>query len=227
MFTETDLEIGSEFASTMQQLSAEAQRPPAHSQKSADAGELNEVLPELRALNGRMRALEIALEKTSQAPGLFERLGRVDEQLAAMRKVDSVNQRLFDSLHEELIQYRDNFLRESLQKPFIRDLVGLFDDLTGLLSQLPPAEAAQDGENGRASANLENAIHSLVEILHRLEVNRIAPIEKVDLTLHRVVSYQPTNVAAEEGRIVTRVKPGFQWRDQILRPEEVVALRFS
>ncbi len=47
----------------------------------------------------------------------------MDEQLAAIRSTESVNQRLFDSLHDELLKYRDNFLHESLQKPFIHDLV--------------------------------------------------------------------------------------------------------
>ena len=73
----------------------------------------------------------------------------------ALRKTESVNQRLFNSLHQELISYRDNFLRESLQKPFIRDLVVLFDDLNSLAAQLekaagtgkkPGAVAAMVGE---------------------------------------------------------------------------------
>ena len=50
--------------------------------------------------------------------------------MSAIRESETVNQKLFDSLHEELISYRDNFVRDSLQKPFIRDLLVLFDDLS-------------------------------------------------------------------------------------------------
>ena len=53
-----------------------------------------------------------------------EQLKKMDEQIGAIRNTESVNQRLFDSLHHELIRYRDNFLHETLQKPFIRDLGG-------------------------------------------------------------------------------------------------------
>src|SRR5690349_8378905 len=67
----------------------------------------------------------------------FERFaGEVDKQLASIRNTESVNQQLFDSLHAELLKYRDNFLHESLQKPFIHDLVYLYDHLNGLSDPL-------------------------------------------------------------------------------------------
>ena len=49
----------------------------------------------------------------------------------------------------------------------------------------------------------------------------------VDRIFHRVVSYEPADFAEEDGRIVMRIKRGFLWRDQVLRPEEVVAKRFQ
>ncbi|HYJ05358.1 MAG TPA: nucleotide exchange factor GrpE, partial [Chthoniobacterales bacterium] len=161
---------------------------------------------------------------------LAEQLRKMDEHMVALRNTETVNQRLFDSLHEELIKYRDNFLHESLQKPFIRDLVILFDDLSALLSQLETAGDASGGKRGALGQwrdNLENAIHSLTEILHRMEVSEIEPKEKVDRALHRVVSFEPADYPEEDGQIVMRVKRGFQWRDQVLRPEEVVAKRFG
>jgi molecular chaperone GrpE (heat shock protein) len=60
-----------------------------------------------------------------------------------------------------------------------------------------------------------------------MEVSEIEPKEMVDRAFHRVVSYEPSDFAEDEGRIVMRVKRGFLWRDQILRPEEVVAKRFG
>ena len=61
-----------------------------------------------------------------------------------MRESETVNQKLFDSLHEELISYRDNFMRDALQKPFIRELLVLFDDLSRLAAQLEkPADGTK------------------------------------------------------------------------------------
>src|SRR5207237_22910 len=77
----------------------------------------------------------------------------------------------------------------------------------------------------RWQENLANAIHGLVEVFHRLEVTEVESKEFVDLAIHRVVTYEATKRKEDDGRIVNRVKRGFIWRGNVLRPEEVVALR--
>ena len=227
-----------EFASTMQQLSAEAEKAlPEETGNEGNHGEqFAQILREFRVLNGRIESLEetvasrLAKADNARQAGLAEEFRKMDEHMVALRNTESVNQRLFDSLHQELIKYRDNFLHESLQKPFIRDLLILFDDLTALSSQLQTAEEGGENKRGKMGQwreNLENSIHSLTEILHRMEVSEIEQKEMVDRAFHRVVSYEPSEFAEDEGRIVMRVKRGFLWRDQVLRPEEVVAKRFG
>ncbi len=228
----------------MQQLSAEAEKSlPADvaeaDQQTPTAGFLHQKALELERLNGRLKQLEQTVCKKledlagsvaqSKAPDLSARLRKIDEQLTAIRSTESVNQRLFDSLHDELLKYRDNFLHESLQKPFIHDLVHLFDDLSGLLEQLR-SSAEEQKKRGRINQwrdNLENAIHSLLEILHRFEVKEIEPKERVDRALHRVINYEPADFPEEDGRIVMRVKRGFLWRGKLIRPEEVIAKRYG
>jgi molecular chaperone GrpE (heat shock protein) len=233
-----EIKITDEFASAMQQLSAEAEKTlPETPWDNHDSGEqFAQILDEFRALNGRMTSFEQTvlrrlekLEKTDQID-FAEHFRKMDENMAALRNTETVNQRLFDSLHNEMIKYRDNFLHESLQKPFIRDLVILFDDLSGLLSQFQTTIEASRGKRGPVGQwrdNLENAIHSLTEILHRMEVSEIEPKEVVDRALHKVISFEPADFAEEDGQIVMRIKRGFLWRDQVLRPEEVVAKRFG
>ena len=233
-----EIKITDEFASAMQQLSAEAEKTlPENSWGNSQNGEqFAQILEEFRRLNGRMTSFEqivlARLEKLEKAEqsDFEEQFRKMDENMAALRNTETVNQRLFDSLHDEMIKYRDNFLHESLQKPFIRDLVILFDDLSSMLSQLQTAIDASDGKRNALRQwrdNLENAIHSLTEILHRMEVSEIEPAEMVDRSLHKVLSFEPADFAEEDGRIVMRVKRGFLWRDQVLRPEEVVAKRFG
>jgi molecular chaperone GrpE (heat shock protein) len=237
MKTPMEIKITDEFASAMQQLSAEAEKTmPEPWEMGGSAEQFSQILREFRSLNVRMTAFEQnvmnRLQKLegSEKSDLSEQFRKMDEHMAALRNTETVNQRLFDSLHEELIKYRDNFLHESLQKPFIRDLLILFDDLSGLLAQVETAMESGEKKRGMLEQwreNLENAIHSLTEILHRMEVSEIEAKEMVDRALHRVVSYEPTDYAEEEGRIVMRVKRGFLWRDKVLRPEEVVAKRFG
>ena len=236
------IKVSDEFAVAMQQLSAEAEKSlPSHLR--AVGGELSNngtSLPkEIEALAQRLESLETVLTRkidnlaaapASQTAEIAERLQNIEQQVLSARKTESVSQQLFDTLHDELLKYRDNFLHESLQKPFIHDLVLLFDDLTGLSEQLRNA-AAIDAERGGHAAqwsdNLENALHSLMEILHRFDVKEIEPKETIDRTLHRVISFEPANFPEEDGRVVMRVKRGFFWRGKLLRPEEVIAKRFG
>ena len=232
-----------EFAAVMKLLSAEAEKtPPAgapeNGENASNKTGAADILGVFHLLNDRIQRLETALsDRIDQlansiprpSADLLQQFQKVDEQLSAIRSTESVNQRLFDSLHEELLKYRDNFLHESLQKPFIHDLVHLFDDLTSLSSQLQSA-AEDEGKRGAVAQwrdNLENAVLSLLEILHRFEVKEIEAGESVDRALHKVLSYEPADYAEEDGRIVMRVKRGFQWRGKLIRAEEVIAKRFG
>jgi len=233
-----------DFTVAMQQLSAEAEKiRPAmpivtdnSSSKSPDQTEsasppkiLAEQLQTLEnKLLGRIEKLSADMDATRRA-AFAQHFKKIDEQLALIRNTESVNQQLFDALHAELLKYRDNFLHESLQRPFIHDLVYLYDHLNGLCEQLSSA-AQQKGKGSRVSQwrdNLENAIHSLVEILHRFDVKEIEPRERVDRACHRVISYEPADFPEEDGAIVMRVKRGFVWRGKLIRPEEVIAKRCS
>lgn len=231
-----------EFAEAMKLLSAEAEKtlpddPSESGGNSAVKSDAN-ILDVFHLLNGRIQSLENALsDRIDQLANLIpqpsldlmQQFQKIDEQLSAVRSNESVNQRLFDSLHEELLKYRDNFLHESLQKPFIHDLVHLYDDLTSLSSQLQSAaqEKSKRGAVAQWRDNLENAVHSLLEILHRFEVKEIEPRENVDRSLHKVISFEPADYPEEDGRIIMRVKRGFLWRGKLIRPEEVIAKRFG
>ena len=233
-----------DFKVAMQQLSAEAEKIlpmlPAEAVNSApEASESIEQPQEPDSFAERLHGLEnsvlnhleriAAQMEASRAAAFAEQFRKIDEQLASIRNTESVNQQLFDSLHAELLKYRDNFLHESLQKPFIHDLVYLYDHLNGLCEQLSSA-AQEKGKRSRVSQwrdNLENAIHSLVEILHRFDVKEIEPRERVDRACHRVINYEPADFPEEDGTIVMRVKRGFVWREKLIRPEEVIAKRFG
>lgn len=221
-----------DFASTMQELSTAATLAQEQKSKSDFAS----LLREFRLVSESVQSLESALTRRveniasiilpAHATEAAHQFQKIEENLESIRASESVNHRLFDSLHEELLQYRDNFLYESLQKPFVRDLIGVFDDLTTLATQLKTASEERKSERlKRWRDNLANAIHGLVEVFHRLEVTEVEAKEFVDLAVHRVVTYETTKRKEDDGRIVNRIKRGFIWRGNVLRPEEVIALR--
>ncbi len=227
-----EITLPDEFASTMQQLVAEAEKTVSPRNgaglSEVDAAMFRQLGKVAERLSGLDHSFSQLAEQNSSA-ALTARLERMEGQLATLCQTESVNHRLFNSLHEELKSYRDNFLRESLQKPFTRDLVRLFDDLTALHEQMQSATTSSTKKAGmieRWCANLQNATQALLEVLHRMDVDPMEEHERVNPALHRVVTFEPANSTEDDGLIVARVKRGFTWRDQVLRAEEVVAKRF-
>ena len=117
----TEITLPDEFASTMQQLVAEAEKKIApRSSSGSDESAASEMREELVALTERMSGLERAIaagfEKVAAPAPVQEndsatQLQRLEDHLVAIRQTETVNQRLFNSLHQELKNYRDNFLR--------------------------------------------------------------------------------------------------------------------
>jgi molecular chaperone GrpE (heat shock protein) len=216
--------IESDFASTMQELSAQASAPAAKDESKTASG-ITALLSALHSLGQRFEALEETVGHELR-PVHVE---KIEQQLAEIRDNERVNQKLFDTLHQELISYRDNFVREALQKPFIRDLLVLFDDLSGIAAQFEQAASGKEGrrQDVQARDNLNNAVHFLLEILHRLEVNEIAPKDTIDRSLHRIIGFEAAESPEEDGQVVKRTKRGFTWHDRVLRHEEVIAKRFQ
>ncbi len=215
------IEVDDDFGTAMHELSAEAVKPARRGEPEPSA--MTALIGAVYSLNQRMEAFEESILRKFEAIH-FE---KIEEQLAVIRDSETVNQKLFDSLHQELISYRDNFVRDALQKPFIRDLLVLFDDLSSLEGQMKAVAESETGgaEQVRTSENLSNILYFVIEILHRLEVTEIESKEVVDRTLHRVITFETAESAEEEGRIVKRLKRGFMWQGRVLRAEEVVAKR--
>jgi molecular chaperone GrpE (heat shock protein) len=222
-------EVETDFSAVMQELSAEAAATVAPTKVAPDESSvalgISALISAVHSLGQRIETLEESVMQ--KFDGL--QLEKLEEQLAAIRDTESVNQKLFDSLHQELNSYRDSFVRDSLQKPFIRDLLVLFDDLSTLVWQFGQAVAADPDRQDKVQArdNLGNMLHFLVEILHRLEVTEVEQLAKVDFKIHKVIGCVATDSAEDDGGIVMRAKQGFMWRGQLLRPEEVIVRRFE
>jgi len=197
------------------------------------------VAHDVQALNARLENLEVVLTSkldnlwkgntNALQPAVTDHLQLIEDQLSELVSRDRSTQKLIDTLHAELLDYRDNFVRESLQRPFIHDLVLLFDDLTALAKQLGTAvdEQGPNVQVVRWHENLQNAIHSLVEVLHRFDVKEAETKETFDRSIHRVVCYEPAGCEQEDGQIVARVRRGFIWRGKLIRPEEVIVKKFG
>ena len=213
-------------------------------------------LESVKRANAEMAATLAALGKSVSAPPTAptaQAIDNISQQLQRIGSVESANQRLFDALHAELKGYKDNFLFDALQKPFIRDLVSLFDDFSAVheqtLARLEKLAAAAD-KAGKANdknrepasgdeseqaflqnlaGNVENQLHHMIEVFLRMDVilSRTAVGAPVDKKTHRTVAFEPAATPDDDSLVARSVKPGFSWRDRAIRPEEIVARRWK
>lgn len=181
------------------------------------------------------------------APGPMEnigkdlaRLGSIEKELGRLGSVETANSKLFDALHAELKTYKDNFLFDSLQRPYIRDLVSLFDDLSELYVQTSKRAAdllarnnGQDTDESThlkiLAGNLENHVAHMAEVFQRMDVviSYTAVGAPLDKKTHRTVSFEPAARPEDDALVARSIKPGFIWRERIVRPEDVVVRRWT
>ncbi len=211
------------------------------------------VLKAYSSLPQMLRPMVLGLEAISRATGenaqILQRLDRTNAEtteahqslpklIAGLETLldqrNGVSQRMFDALHEELKDYKDGFLLESILKPIIRDLVSLYDDLTMIHRQMEECVAgvAAAGEAAgapvldrlrRMEMNVAHHCEFVVEILARLEVS-MTPIGagRLDKQAQRAVAIEIVDDPALDMMVVRTVKRGFMWKERVLRAEEVV-----
>ena len=241
-----------DFADEMMNLAKEAQaRAVGGSGSRIDRAELIQVIaPLIRPLAQELESVkkgnaELALMLTALGKIIHAQqstptaLEGISQQIGRLGSVESANSKLFDALHGELKGYKDGFLFDALQKPFIRDLVSLFDDFTSVHEQLEtrlqslraslPDRHEEIAFLETQTGNMENQVHHMIEVFLRMEVelSRTPVGAPVDKRTHRIVSFEPAATEAEDAQVARSIKPGFAWRERIIRPEEIVARRWK
>ena len=107
-------------------------------------------LETLKRTNSEQTTMLVALGKIINTQPAASTMETISQQMQRLNSVESANSKLFDAMHAELKSYKDNFLFDTLQKPFIRDLVSLFDDLSSMHEQIAKRLAAvPDGPRPR------------------------------------------------------------------------------
>lgn len=237
----------SEFADQMKALADEAERQveDPNPKKAAPIGFLQMLRPLVLGLEALSRAtventmvlarLEAASSNHSAIPKV------VSEIQEKFENKNEINQQLFDALHQELKGYKDGFILEVIQKPLVRDLITLYDDLAEINRQMEAfvTSVKEDTKAGPAAApfvahakntrtNVDHVMQFLVEIMARMEVNLMEPtLGKLNKTTQRAVSVELADNESEDGDIARSVKPGFLWRERIVRAEEVVIKKWK
>ncbi len=182
------------------------------------------------------------LEKIDKSLALQETLPQLlAETKQSLDQRNTVNRAMFEALHAELKGYKDGFLIESVIRPIIRDLISLYDDISEIHRQMNASIIDQDARGGvsgggvvllesvqQMAINLEHNVHFILEVLERMEVTYIpSNTGKLDKRTQRAVAVEVAEDPDEDQNVVRILKRGFQCRDRVIRPEEVVIQKWK
>lgn len=150
---------------------------------------------------------------------------KVDELLDLTRDrttQDSTQQRAFDTLYDELKQYKEDFLFQA-EKPLLLDMLLFFDSLHWFQQSLQEKDMSPEV----VSDSFQYLVDEFLELLYRRDVIPCEPTEKFDRRLHKAVKLVPAARPEDDWRIEAVLKRGFLRGDRILRAEEVSVARYG
>lgn len=163
---------------------------------------------------------------------LRDTIAELSEQVLQVNERETSLARVFDALHAELADYKNDFLYEHL-KPVVRPLLFLFDSLEQFDGEVAMVEAAMTNvapENVLSPPIVRENVRffrdQLIEALQVCEVTIMeAPHGAFNAKFHKAIDVMPVG-AAEDGTIVRVVRSGWFLNGQLLRPAEVVIGKF-
>lgn len=144
---------------------------------------------------------------------------------------ESNQEKVFDLLHKELSDYKNDFIYEHL-KPVIRPLLFLYDSLEQFDDELQPFVRDTDERRQMLSPKLvgENMKYFQDQLVEALQVCEVTMMQKpqgqFDPKLHKAVDV--VAVTPDKDNTIQRVvRTGWYLRGQLFRPAEVVVGRRS
>ncbi|MGE3852972.1 MAG: nucleotide exchange factor GrpE [Planctomycetota bacterium] len=186
----------------------------------------NEQLTGLRELRGyitdagrNLGNVQHYINEIAQRMSAFEQhLNKLTHYFNDRFREDKTKEQAFETLYEDLKKYRDNFLYQA-QKPVFKSLVILHDDAQKMVDSI---------EDPQAREKVDLLREMLLELLYRNDVEIMdARPEKFNREFQKVIRRESTKDPEQDYQIKEILREGFMWADRILRPQEVVVLRYD
>ena len=211
----------------------------AHEAEPAAPAEVADALPAIQAQVQPVTATQAATAPArsgavaAELAEMRDEIERLTEQVTQVNERESSLERVFDTLHAELSDYKNDFLYEHL-KPVVRPLLFLFDSIEQFDSEVAMTQSVLPNPTptpGTLAAsvvreNIDYFRDQLVEALQVCEVTIMeAPRGAFNSKFHKAVDVMPVE-REKDGTIVRVVRSGWFLNGQLLRPAEVVVGKF-
>ena len=159
------------------------------------------------------------MSDSNNSTQILGELQQIKGNLEHFMREDSSTKRAFDTLYQELQQYKSDFLFQ-FEKSFLIDLLSFYDSLVWYQNMLE-----SDSENSKESFSY--LIEEFYELLRRRDVTPMPASETLDRKKHRVIQVEKTDDPEQDKGVASVVRRGFMRGDRILREEEISLYRYT
>ncbi|MDZ4744026.1 MAG: nucleotide exchange factor GrpE [Verrucomicrobiota bacterium] len=162
-----------------------------------------------------------------------DEIAKVIEKFDTKIAADNHSREMFSAMHTELKSYKDAALFDIFHKPYLKDMVLVYDDLyrlqknaESLKGKLKESDLEISKEFNNHANNIDNIKALLLESLNRMDVEIIEDkSDVIDKQYHKVVNTRKTSLPEEDGKIAEITNHGFRWKGKLLRHEEVIVFK--
>lgn len=157
-----------------------------------------------------------------------EEMQLLSELVEEVNRRESAQEKVFNTLHAELRDYKNDFIYERL-KPIVRPLLFLYDSLEQFDSEIDlyeePVNAGQPGATLTADLVRENITYFRDQLVEALRICEVTPMDmpkgEFNPRIHKAIDVVPVD-AAQDGQIQRVVRSGWYLNGQLLRSAEVI-----
>ena len=172
------------------------------------------------------QVLEYVAGMAQELLAMRDTLGQMTQHIEEINHRESTQEKVFDTLHAELGDYKKDFIYERL-KPVVRPLLFLYDSLEQFDDEVAQHEKPDEQERRGLSPRLvrENVVYFRDQLVEALQVCQVTQMETptgaFNAKLHKAMGVEEVP-NERHGQILRVLRSGWYLNDQLLRPAEVV-----
>ena len=179
----------------------------------------------LSSEEAQFQYLEYLVSEFQTMQSDLQRMYDLVEEVSAR---ESAQEKVFDTLHAELREYKNDFIYEHL-KPVVRPLLFLFDSLEQFDAEIALYERPSNGERRQVGLSpqlvRENISFFRDQLIEALRICEVTPMDTprgpFNPRLHKVIDVVPVE-EKYDGTIQRVVRGGWYLNNQLLRSAEVI-----
>lgn len=154
---------------------------------------------------------------SATAEALLREIREIRDNLRERGASELTQQRAFDTLYDELRQYKEDFIFQA-EKPLLLDLLLFYDSLNWFQKSLVNKEMSLDV----VADSFQYLIDEFLEVLYRRDVLPMESQKRFDPKTQKAVKIEAAPQGVEDQAVAEVLKRGFTRGERVLRSEEVV-----